>query len=51
MADSPAADVAVLSLGSNLGDRHLALQRAGTLLLGTGDLSLAAASSIYETPP
>lgn len=38
---------AVLSLGSNLGDRHRHLQQAVRLL---GD-SVAVASGVYETPP
>lgn len=51
MTSSPAANTAVLSLGSNLGDRLLALNRAGELLQRTGGLIITSASSIYETPP
>ena len=42
---------AVLSLGSNLGDRFDHLARAAGLLTQTAGQTLVAASSVYETPP
>ncbi len=42
---------AVLSLGSNLGDRFAALQGAVCALADTPGLRLVAASSVYETAP
>ncbi|MCH7575906.1 MAG: 2-amino-4-hydroxy-6-hydroxymethyldihydropteridine diphosphokinase [Candidatus Marinimicrobia bacterium] len=51
MTSTPAANTAVLSLGSNLGDRLWALHLAGDLLQRKGDLIMTSASSVYETPP
>ncbi len=42
---------AVLSLGSNLGDRFAALQGAIGALADTPDVRLVAVSSVYETTP
>jgi 2-amino-4-hydroxy-6-hydroxymethyldihydropteridine diphosphokinase len=42
---------AVLSLGSNVGDRNEHLARAREALFSPPELSLAAASLVYETPP
>lgn len=42
---------AVLSLGSNLGDRFAALQGAICALADTPDVRLVAVSSVYETAP
>lgn len=42
---------AVLSLGSNLGDPHAALQGAVCALADTPDVRLVAVSSVYETAP
>ena len=42
---------AVLSLGSNLGDRFDYLARAAALVTQGSDMTLLAASSVYETPP
>ncbi len=42
---------AVLSLGSNVGDRFAALQGAVDALADTPDVVVAAVSSVYETEP
>jgi 2-amino-4-hydroxy-6-hydroxymethyldihydropteridine diphosphokinase len=41
----------VLGLGANLGDRLGALRRAVALLAASGELAVAARSSVYETAP
>jgi len=45
------AEQVVLGIGSNAGDREAYLLRAVELLCRKESVSLAAASSIYETPP
>ena len=47
----PAARRAVLSLGSNLGDRLALLQRAVDALRAVPDLTAVAVSAVYETAP
>ncbi len=42
---------AILSLGSNLGNRVVHLEAAARRLAATGGITLVAASSIYETAP
>ena len=42
---------AVLSLGSNLGDRHGKLQGAVSALEDTPEVTVVAISSVYETEP
>ncbi len=42
---------AILSLGSNLGDRAAHLEAAARRLAATGGITLVSASSIYETAP
>ena len=51
MTSTSGGERAVLSLGSNVGDRHEHLARAREALFSPPELSLAAASSVYETPP
>jgi 2-amino-4-hydroxy-6-hydroxymethyldihydropteridine diphosphokinase len=45
------SEVAFLGLGSNLGDRHAALQRAADLLAGEPGVRLTRSSRVWETDP
>jgi 2-amino-4-hydroxy-6-hydroxymethyldihydropteridine diphosphokinase len=45
------SEVAFLGLGSNLGDRHAALQRAADLLAGEPGVTLTRSSRVWETDP